>query len=144
MTEPMSEYGSRARATPPGWATGFIVFAAVIMMMTGVFQALEGLAAIFENQFYVTTPNYLYEVDVTAWGWIHLIGGVVVGLAGVAVLSGATWARVVGISVAVLSAIANFVFIPYYPLWSLLIIALDVAVIWALAVHGRDVRAWPS
>ncbi|HET6747718.1 MAG TPA: hypothetical protein VFL71_00530 [Actinomycetes bacterium] len=91
MTEPMSEYGSRARATPPGWATGFIVFAAVLMIMTGVFQALEGLAAIFENEFYVVARNYLYEVDVTAWGWIHLVLGVVVALAGFGVLSGATW-----------------------------------------------------
>jgi hypothetical protein len=136
MTEPMSEYGSRARATPPGWATGFIVFAAVLMIMSGVFQALEGLAAIFENEFYVAARNYLYEVDVSAWGWIHLILGVVIALAGFGVLSGATWARVVGITLAVLSAIANFLFIPYYPFWSLLIIALDVFVIWALAVHG--------
>jgi hypothetical protein len=136
MTEPMSEYGSRARATPPGWATGFIVFAAVLMILSGVFQALEGLAAIFENEFYVAARNYLYEVDVTAWGWIHLILGVVIALAGFGVLSGATWARVVGITLAVLSAIANFLFIPYYPFWSLLIIALDVFVIWALAVHG--------
>jgi hypothetical protein len=136
MTEPMSEYGSRARATPPGWATGFIVFAAVIMMMTGVFQ---GLAAIFENQFYVVARNYLYEVDVTAWGWIHLVLGVVVALAGFGVLSGATWARAVGIALAVLSAIANFLFIPYYPFWSLLIIVLDVFVIWALAVYGGRV-----
>jgi hypothetical protein len=136
MTEPMSEYGSRARATPPGWATGFIVFAAVLMILSGVFQALEGLAAIFENEFYVAARNYLYEVDVTAWGWIHLILGVVIALAGFGVLSGATWARAVGIALAVLSAIANFLFIPYYPFWSILIIALDVFVIWALAVHG--------
>jgi hypothetical protein len=139
MTEPMSEYGSRARATPPGWATGFIVFAAVIMMMTGVFQALEGLAAIFENQFYVVARNYLYEVDVTAWGWIHLVLGVVVALAGFGVLSGATWARAVGIALAVLSAIANFLFIPYYPFWSLLIIVLDMFVIRDLAAYGGRV-----
>jgi hypothetical protein len=144
QTAPQYRSAAHGSEAASGWAVGFIVFAAVMMIMAGVFHALAGLAAIFENQFYVTTPNYLYEVDVTAWGWIHLLGGVVVVLAGVAVLSGATWARVVGISVAVLSAIANFVFIPYYPLWSLLIIALDVAVIWALAVHGRDVRAWPS
>jgi hypothetical protein len=108
-----------------------------MMTIAGVFHVLAGLDALFESESYVTTPNYLYEVDVTAWGWIHLLGGVVVGLAGVAVLSGATWARMVGITVAVLSAIANFAFIPYYPLWSLLIIALDVLAIWALAVYGR-------
>jgi hypothetical protein len=138
MTE-TPEYGSRVRQDPPGWAMGFIVFAAVMMMMTGAFQALAGLIAIFENEFYVATRNYLFQFDATSWGWIHLIVGVIVALAGFALLSGATWARVVGITLAVLSAIANFLFIPYYPFWSLLIIALDVFVIWALAVHGGRV-----
>jgi hypothetical protein len=138
MTE-SSGYGSRVREEPPGWAMGFIVFAAVMMMMTGAFQALAGLVAIFENEFYVATRNYLFQFDATSWGWIHLIVGVIVALAGFALLSGATWARVVGITLAVLSAIANFLFIPYYPFWSLLIIALDVFVIWALAVHGGKV-----
>jgi len=138
MTE-TSGYGSRVREQPPGWAVGFIVFAAVMMMMTGVFQALAGLVAIFKNEFYVATRNYLFEFDVTAWGWIHLVLGVIVVLAGFSLLSGATWARAVGITLAVLSAIANFLFIPYYPFWSLLIIALDVFVIWALAVHGGKV-----
>jgi hypothetical protein len=139
MTEQTSGYGSRVRENPPGLALGFIVFAAVMMMMTGVFQALAGLVAIFENTFYVAARNYTFEFDVTAWGWIHLILGVIVALAGFGLLSGATWARVVGITLAVLSAIANFLFIPYYPFWSLLIIALDVFVIWALAVHGGKV-----
>jgi hypothetical protein len=138
MTE-SSGYGSRVREEPPGWAVGFTVFAAVMMMMTGAFQALAGLVAIFENEFYVATRNYLFQFDATSWGWIHLIVGVIVALAGFALLSGATWARVVGITLAVLSAIANFLFIPYYPFWSLLIIALDVFVIWALAVHGGKV-----
>ena len=115
---------------------GFIVVAAVMMLMTGVFQALEGLIAIFQNEFYVQTRNYLFKFDVTAWGWIHLVLGIIVALAGWGLLSGRTWARVVGITLAVLSAIANFLFIPYYPFWSLLIIALDVFVIWALAVYG--------
>jgi len=139
MTEETPGYGSRVREQPPGWAVGFIVFAAVMMIMTGVFQALAGLVAIFENEFYVATRNYLFQFDATTWGWIHLIGGVIVALAGWGVLAGQTWARVVGITLAVLSAIANFLFIPYYPFWSLLIIALDVFVIWALAVHGGKV-----
>jgi hypothetical protein len=123
-----------------GWAVGFILFAAIMMMMTGVFQALAGLIAIFENEFYVATRNYLFKFDATTWGWIHLILGVIVALAGWGLLSGRTWARAVGIALALLSAIANFLFIPYYPFWSLLIIALDVFVIWALAAHGGDVR----
>jgi hypothetical protein len=130
MTERMPDYGVREQ--PPGWAAGFIVFAAVMMMMSGVFEALAGLIAIFQNEFYVQTRNYLFQFDATAWGWIKII----VALAGWGLLSGRTWARVVGITLAALSATANFLFIPYYPFWSLLVIALDVFVIWAIAVYG--------
>jgi hypothetical protein len=143
MTEQVPpQYGAAGRAdrATSGWAVGFILFAAIMMMMAGVFQALAGLVAIFENEFYVATRNYLFKFDATTWGWIHLILGVVVALAGWGLLSGRTWARAVGITLALLSAIANFLFIPYYPFWSLLIIALDVFVIWALAAHGGDVR----
>ena len=123
-----------------GWAVGFTVFAAIMMLMAGAWQALAGLVAIFENEFYVQTRNYLFQFDATTWGWIHLLVGVVVGLAGLGLLAGQTWARVVGITLAVLSAIANFLFIPYYPFWSMLIIAVDVVVIWALAAHGRELK----
>jgi hypothetical protein len=107
--------------------------------MAGGFQAIAGLVAIFENEFYTTTRNYILEFDVTTWGWIHLLLGLVVLFAGFAVLSGQTWGRVIGIILAGISALANFAFIPYYPVWSLVIIALDVFVIWALAAHGRDI-----
>jgi hypothetical protein len=107
--------------------------------MAGCFQAFAGLVALFENEFYVATRNYLFELDATTWGWVHLILGVVVALAGLAVLAGRVWGRVVGITLAVLSAIANFLFIPYYPFWSLTVIALDIFVIWALAAHGREI-----
>jgi hypothetical protein len=130
----------RDHAASTGVAVGFILFAAVMMIMSGIFQALQGLVAIFENEFYVATRNYLFQLDATSWGWIHLILGVFVAFAGWGLLSGRTWARVVGITLAVLSAIANFLFIPYYPFWSLLIIALDVFVIWAIAAHGGDMR----
>ena len=138
--ERVAEYGSSVREVP-GWARGLTVFAAVMLLMIGAFQALAGLAAIFENTLYVTTPGYVFQLDVTAWGWIHLIFGVFMGMAGFSVLSGRLWARSVGITLAVLSAIANFLFIPYYPFWSLLIITLDIFVIWALSVHGRDITA---
>ncbi|HMG29886.1 MAG TPA: hypothetical protein VK585_07185 [Jiangellaceae bacterium] len=123
---------------PSGGAVGLVVFAAIMMIMIGVFHAITGLAALFDDAFYVATPNYLLEFDVTTWGWIHLIAGILVALAGVALFSGQTWARAVGITLAFVSAIANFAFIPYYPVWSLLIIALNVFVIWALAAHGRE------
>jgi hypothetical protein len=96
-----------------------------------------GLAGIINNKFYVITPNYAFKIDVTAWGWIHLILGVIVVAAGIGLLTGQTWARVVGVVIAVLSALANFLFLPHYPLWSILVIALDLMIIWALLVYGR-------
>lgn len=128
----------RTNVEVSGWAFGLAAFAGAVMLMVGIFQAFSGLAAIFENEFFVVGANYAYEIDVTAWGWIHLIIGVVVAFAGIAVYSGATWARSVGIVLAILSAIANFLYIPYYPVWAVLIIALNIAVIWALAVYGTD------
>ncbi len=122
-----------------GVATGFIVFAGVMMIMAGGFQSVAGLAAVFKDDFYVSTPNYLLEFDTTAWGWLHLLMGVLVLLAGIAVLNGQVWGRTVGVILAVLSAMVNFAFIPYYPFWSMLIIAVDVFVIWALTAHGRDI-----
>jgi len=135
-----SSRARRAQGETSGAAVGFILFAAVMMIMAGVFQALQGLVGIFENEFYVPTRNYLFQFDATTWGWTHLLVGLLVAFAGWGLLSGRTWARVAAITLAVLSAIANFAFIPYYPFWSLLVIALDVFVIWALAAHGGELR----
>ena len=130
----------QAQEPPPsGLATGFIVFAGVMMIMVGSFQAFAGLVGLFENEFYVKTPEYLLQLDATSWGWIHLLLGLLVAFAGFAVLNGMVWGRVVGVALAGLSAFANFAFLPYYPFWSMLIIAVDVFVIWALTVHGRDI-----
>lgn len=120
------------------WARGFVLFAAVMLVIIGIFHAFNGLSAILEDGFFVVTPNYLYSIDVTTWGWLHLVMGIVILLAGVFLLRGSLWAVLVGIVVAGVSAILNFLSIPYYPFWSLLIIALDVVVIWALATHGRE------
>jgi hypothetical protein len=140
--EAAPQYRSAGRAEEAsGWAVGLILFAAIMMIMAGTFQAFAGLVALFENEFYVATRNYLFQFDATSWGWIHLAVGIVVALAGFAVMAGRTWGRVVGITLAVLSALANFLFIPYYPFWAMTVIALDIFVIWALAAHGRDVAA---
>ena len=117
------------------WATGLAAFAAAMLIMLGVFQMLEGLAALVNDEVLVTVRGYVYEFDVTAWGWTHLLIGAGAALTGVFLIRGALWARAVGIFVAGLSAVANFLFIPYYPVWSLLIIALNVAVIWALVTY---------
>ena len=140
MTEQTSSHDMSSGPTDPNpWAQGLIVFAAVMMILAGGFHAMAGLVGIFENEFYRVTPNYVFEFDVTGWGWIHLLLGLVVVLAGFALLAGQTWARGVGIALAAVSALANFVFIPYYQFWSLAIIALDIFIIWALAIHGRDI-----
>jgi hypothetical protein len=124
-----------------GWTVGLVVFAGVIMMMVGVFHALAGLAAIIDDQYFVVGPNYAYELDTTAWGWLHLIFGIIVAAAGWGVFNGATWARVVGITLAVISAIGNFFFIPYQPVWAILIIALDILIIAALTAWSpREAR----
>jgi hypothetical protein len=136
-----ADSGSRATS---GWAVGLIVFAAIMLMMAGTFQFLAGLVALFENEFYVATRNYVFQLDATTWGWIHLLVGIVVGVAGWGRLSGRTWGRVVAITVAALSALANFLFLPYYPFWALTIITLDVLVIWAVATHGRDLKTASS
>ena len=115
---------------------GFILFAAIMMIMVGVFEAIQGLVGIFENEFYVATRNYLFQFDATTWGWIHLLLGLLVAFAGWGLFSGRTWARTVAIILAVLSALANFLFIPYYPFWSLLLITLDIFVIWAVAAQA--------
>jgi hypothetical protein len=142
MADDVSQYRSARRADreTSGWATGFILFAALMMIMAGFFQGFAGLVALFNDTFYVATRKYVFQFDATTWGWIHLLGGILVALAGFGLLAGQTWARVVGITLAVLSAIVNFLWLPYYPFWALAVITLDIFVIWALAVHGRDLR----
>jgi cell division protein FtsW (lipid II flippase) len=119
-------------------AVGLVLFAAIMMFLVGFFQAFTGLVAIFNDDFYVATQEYLLKFNQTTWGWVHLILGLVVAAAAVGLMAGRTWARAVAIVLALISAIVTFGFIPYYPLWALIIIALDVAVVWAVAAYGRD------
>ena len=124
-----------------GAAIGVTIFAATMMIMIGIFQAIQGLIALFNDTFYVVGQKWVFEFDVTAWGWIHLILGIVVAVAGFFLLQGAVWARTIGVILAVISAVFNFAWLPYYPVWSTILIALDVFVIWALTAHGRDITA---
>jgi len=121
-------------------AVGLSVFAGTIMIMIGILHAIQGLVALVNDTFYVVGEEWVFTFDVTTWGWIHLILGIVVAVAGFFVFTGAVWARAIGVLVAALSVIVNFAWLPYYPVWGI-IIALDIFVIWALTVRGRDVAA---
>ncbi|MFC9330140.1 hypothetical protein [Kitasatospora sp. NPDC057015] len=126
--------GTPVQTTRRPFATGWTVFAAVIMIFGGAMAIFEGIAAIAKDDLIVVTRNYAYQMNTAGWGWIHLILGILVVLAGIALFGGAVWARAVGIVLAGLSMIANFLWLPYYPFWAIVIIALDIFVIWALCV----------
>jgi len=125
--------------TRSSFAVGLTVFAAVLMLLVGIFQAVEGLVALLGDTLYLVGPDWAFSFDVTTWGWIHLITGVVIAAAGYFVLTGAVWARSVGVVLACLGALTNFLWLPYYPVWSVIVITLNVLVIWALTVRGRDI-----
>ena len=119
------------------WAIGLVTFAAVMMVVTGIFQAFSGLVAIFEDSFFVVVEDYIFEIDLTLWGWLRLVIGVVTLVTGYMILAGQRTAALVGMVIVGVSAFENFIFVPYYPIWSLLILALDIIILWALAVYYR-------
>ena len=122
---------------------GLSVFAGLMIIMMGTLQGLQGLAALVHGDFFASDTRYAYELPITAWGWAHLLLGVVAVAVGAGVLAGVAAARWAAIVVAFVTALGNFLFIPYYPLWAILLVALDLAVIWALAgdMPSRRVRA---
>jgi hypothetical protein len=124
---------------PTGW-TGWIVFASFMMFLVGAFQAVQGLVALFDDGFYVTSGNLVVEVNYNVWGTVHLLFGVLLLLTGAGVLTGNLAARTIGVILAGLSALANLLFIEAYPFWSIIIITVDVLVIYALTVHGRELK----
>ncbi|MFJ8861382.1 hypothetical protein ACIRD8_23490 [Streptomyces sp. NPDC102451] len=117
-----------------GAQSGWTVFAAVMMIFGGTMAILEGIAAIAKDDLFVSTRNYVFQFSLTGWGWVHLILGIVVVLAGCALFTGALWARAVGVLLAGLLVVAHFLWLPYYPFWSLVLIAINIFVIWALCV----------
>jgi hypothetical protein len=129
-----------ARANQPtGWV-GWIMFASFMMMLVGIFQVIAGLVAIFKDEYYLVGEKSLVVFNYTAWGWIHLVMGVIVFLAGLALMNSAMWARILAIFLASLSLLANMAFLDAYPLWSILMIVIDVLVIYALTVHGGELK----
>ena len=124
---------STAHRTSSLWAAGLSTFAATLMIVVGLFQFVEGLVAVINGtDFLVRTANYVFTFNASAWGWFHMIVGLGAAVAGGFIFTGNVFARSVGVALAVLSALANFLWLPHYPLWGIVIIALDVLVIWGL------------
>jgi hypothetical protein len=121
-----------------GWV-GWVYFAGVMMAILGFFELIAAFTALFKDTYFVVLPNSIVSWNFTAWGWVHLVLGVIVLLAGFAVLAGQTWGRAIGVLMAVLAAVANMLFIPAYPIWSILMIVVSFLVIYALVAHGGEV-----
>jgi uncharacterized membrane protein YphA (DoxX/SURF4 family) len=130
------ERATGQRVSP--WASGPIVFAGGMLVIAGLMQVFIGITALVHDKIYDGTPQYLFALDLTVWGWAQLLTGILSVAAGFAALRGLTWARIVGIGLAGLSMVVQFLFTPHYPIWSLLVIAVDVVIIWALATYHRD------
>ncbi len=124
---------------PSGGAVGLTALAGILMFMLGGWWIIAGLVAIVNDDFYVVTQEWIFEFSSTSWGWTHLILGFVVLFAGIGVFGGAVWARTVGVILAGISGLVAFAWLPYSPVWAVLIVTLSVFTIWALTVHGRDI-----
>jgi hypothetical protein len=121
---------------PSGWALSGVVFAASMLTLIGLFQIVAGLVAIIDDDFFLVARNYTFDLDTSAWGWLHLLIGLLLVFTGYGLFSRQTWAGVTAMVLAMLTAVENFFFIPYYPFWSILVIALSVWVMWALTRPG--------
>ncbi|MFD9123984.1 hypothetical protein [Kitasatospora sp. NPDC059571] len=126
--------GRSGRTVERAFAGGWTTFAAIMLLFGGIMAVFQGIAGIANDDLVVATRHYTFSMNSTGWGWIHLILGVVLVLAGTALFGGgdAVWARAVGVVVAGLGMIANFLWLPHYPFWAIVLIAIDVFVIWAL------------
>lgn len=125
---------------PTGWV-GWIFFAGVILVLGGTFQAIAGLVALFNSSYFlVPSTGLVVAVNYTGWGWVHLIAGILLVLVGFGVMTGQTWARVAGVVLAGISALLNIAFLAAYPVWAVIVIAMDILVIYALCVHGREMQ----
>ncbi len=140
MDKTATRQAAPTRAPSPV-AAGFSFGGAVLLALAGAFHLVVGVVAVFKDEFFVVTDKWLFSFDVTVWGWIHiLLAALLIGTA-ILIVKGDMVGRVLGIIFAGLSALGAFMWLPYYPVWSIMIVALDVAVIWALSVHGRDITA---
>ncbi|WP_369145211.1 hypothetical protein [Streptomyces sp. R44] len=129
--------GTKPSSTSGAWAAGGTLFAGVLMLVTGFMDIFQGIAGIAEDDVYTRIGDYVFKFNLTTWGWIHLILGVIVAIAGFGILRGAEWGRVAGIALASLNVLFQFLFLPYQPWWALFSMAISIFVIWALATDDR-------
>lgn len=129
-----------AQRQPTGWV-GWVQFAGFLLLARGVFQAFLGVMALVNSNIIVLGEQSLVAFNFTAWGWMHIVLGVILLTAAGSVFSGRVWGRLIGCIAITLSLVTNMVFLPVYPIWSIVVIALDVLMLYALLVHGDEVRS---
>jgi hypothetical protein len=127
------------QSQPTGW-TGWVVFAGVLMVIGGVLWTIQGLVAVFKNDIVIFGEEAALFLNVTGWGWVHVILGLLLLLSGILVMRGNLFGRTMAVFLVVLSIIVNFLWLPVYPIWALVIIAIDVFVLYAVVVHGRELK----
>lgn len=130
---------TRSSTRPSAWAAGWSAFAGTMMAIGGAWWIITGLVALLDDEFFVVTEEWIFRFDLTTWGWTHLVLGTLLVAAGTGVFSGAVWARTIGVIVAGIAMLVAFAWMPYYPIWGILFIAISTAVIWSLTAHGRDI-----
>ncbi|MEV0032906.1 hypothetical protein [Nocardia sp. NPDC050793] len=128
MTTPETSHPVRQ-----GIAAGTSIGAAILLLTVGVLQIFEGISAVVDDELFVVGVEYVYKFDISTWGWIHIVLGVILVICSIGLMTGSTWGKVAAIVIAALAIIANFLWLPYYPYWSILIIALSIVVIWAVS-----------
>ena len=137
-TAPQHTTETRDGPLRQGFAAGVSIGASILLLTVGALSVLEGISAVARDELFVVGIDYVYEFDITTWGWIHIVLGAILIVAALGLLTGTTWGRVLAIVVAALSIVANFLWLPYYPWWSTQVIALNIVVIWAIAAwHPR-------
>jgi hypothetical protein len=123
-----------------GW-TGWIAFAVVVLLLQGMFGLIIGFVALFQEDVYAATERSIWVLDMSSWGWVHILSGLFAVIAGASLAKGYMFGRVIAVIVAMIAAIVNMAFVPIYPLWSLMMVAIAFFVIWAVIVHGKEVNA---
>lgn len=131
---------SSSTKEPTGW-TGWVVFAGIMMIIAGALWAIQGFIAIFQNDVVILGKEGALFLNVTGWGWVHMILGLLLLLCGFLVMQGNLFGRTIAVILVILSIILNFVWMPVYPVWAIVVITLDVFILYAVIVHGKELKS---